>query len=146
MPDYRGSAGEVDRMTASGLDMAKMVRMLCVIALLCLGFAHRAPAVETGIPPADTLSYMLPDGTVPVLCLPQHQDVTHHHDENGTRTTGCEACRLGASVVLPAPVDLTGLPAYQREAVIVRIRQDRVSRQIFPANALPRGPPASRLA
>ncbi|WP_137128997.1 hypothetical protein [Rhizobium sp. FY34] len=132
-------------MTLVGFDMAKVVRALCVIALLCLGLAHKAPAVEATIPAIDMSAYILPDGTLPDLCLSQHHDETQHHDK-GRAMPGCEACRLGASVLLPAPADVVGQAVEPGLAPVFMLPSAPVFRQLIAPNARPRGPPPARLA
>ena len=48
-----------------------LVRMLCALSLLLVAFAHRPLALETvpSLSSADVASFMLPDGTLPDLCL-----------------------------------------------------------------------------
>lgn len=117
-----------------------MVRILCALALLCIGFAHKSPLVGNPIPIQELASYTLPDGTVPSLCLDGDHGKTKpdgHH-----ASTGCEACRLSASVILTAPADSFGQPiilaldlelASTTDAVELRLR--------IPANSRPRAPP-----
>lgn len=127
--------------------MTGMVRILCAVALLCLGFAHKAPvlAAPGGIPLNEIAAYVLPDGTLPVLCITSHDDGKSHPHEDG-RGTGCEACRLNASVILPAP------PAVV-PAVVVRVRNtvlpkrfEAYHRQLYPPNTGPRAPPSGLIA
>lgn len=112
------------------------LRLFCAALVVALGFAHRpmaAPAV-----PMEMAAYMLPDGTLPILCLPEHQ-----HDPSG-KDMGprCEACRISAAILLPAaPCDAIAVaPASERTAFAGT--PERFHRLHFPPNALPRGPPA----
>lgn len=131
-------------MAAIASDMAKMVRILCAIALLCLGLAHRAPVVETAIPLSEIASYSLPDGTIPVLCLPSQDDDGKHHSRDFN--TGCEVCRITASVLLPAPADSIGQAIAVATQMQLPIPREAFYRQLFPPNASPRGPPAGAIA
>jgi hypothetical protein len=131
---------------ATGSGLAKVMRTLCVLALLCLGFAHRVPAIESSVPAGDSLAYMLPDGTVPILCLPSLHSDASHHDESGHPRPGCDACRLCASLLLPTPTDIVGISTREARPAVFITRRDQVHHQIFPVNALARGPPAVRLA
>lgn len=48
-----------------------IVRTLCALALLLVGFAHKPPVLANSqIPLREIAQYVLPDGTLPVLCLP----------------------------------------------------------------------------
>lgn len=73
-------------------------RIACVLALVLVAFAHR-PAVAPASAPlaAELAAYVLPDGTVPDLCLPGEED------HGGGLSGHCEFCRIAASVLLPAP-------------------------------------------
>lgn len=72
------------------------VRMICALALLCLGLAHKMPVLQSAAGPI-SLAYQLPDGTAPALCV-----------ADGSRQTklvqpDCDACRPASSTVLPQP-------------------------------------------
>ncbi|MDZ7874047.1 MAG: hypothetical protein U5N27_13435 [Rhizobium sp.] len=124
--------------------MAKLVRIICAIALLCVGFAHKTPVIESAIPLSELASYTLPDGTIPILCLPSQDDSGKHHSND--RGTGCEACRLSASIILPAPADSIGQAIVVGAEIQLPVRHEAFYRQLFPPNASPRGPPAGLIA
>ncbi|PZU83838.1 MAG: hypothetical protein DI528_16110 [Shinella sp.] len=116
------------------------IRALCALALFAVGFAHQVPA---GIAPALSASEIaaltLPDGTLPELCLPgQDQDGKTGHKMG---MTGCEACIIAASTLLPVPVDITGRTISVTLEIIVPERAEALHRQLFPPNAAPRAPP-----
>jgi len=126
----------------SGFDRQFMVRILCALALLFVGFAHKPPVVNGhGIPSTEIAQYVLPDGTIADLCLTSEDAKPHPHGQQSW--TGCEACRLTASALLPMPADGFGMPLRRQIARVAPIRGDAFSRRLFPPNALPRGPPAS---
>ncbi len=88
-----------------GMDKAVvMMRMLCVIALACLSFAHR-PALAAPLSPAELAAITLPDGTVADICF---SDGVGHAKTKGTYGRDCEACRIGAGLLLPQPSDVAG--------------------------------------
>eukprot|EP01036_Dinobryon_divergens_P037660 gene37660-biopygen29824 len=90
----------------TGFDRA--IRIICVVALVLLGLAHRppVPAVPT-LTPAEVALLTLPDGTLPELCLPgTDQD---GKSKSHAMASDCEACRISANVVLPPPADLVGI-------------------------------------
>ncbi|WEZ85929.1 hypothetical protein P6U16_23400 (plasmid) [Rhizobium sp. 32-5/1] len=124
--------------------MAKLVRILCAIALLCVGFAHKIPAVEPSVPLSEIAAYTMPDGTLPVLCLPSQDN--HQEQPLHALGSGCEACRITASVVLPTPADTIGQAILVGTEVQQPIRREAFYRQLFPPNATPRGPPAGLTA
>lgn len=121
------------------------VRILCALALLLVGFAHTPPAIGShGLSPSELAEFVLPDGTLPVLCLPSEDGSTKKTDHVGKQ--GCEACRLSASVLLPSPADAVGERILRAGEHIVPVRVEAFYRQLFPRNASPRGPPSGLTA
>lgn len=75
--------------------------MICTLAFLLLGFAHKPLVLETPIDEVGQSElYLLPDGTVPILCLQGHQNEGHPTHQ---RKVFCEACRLAGGSALPEP-------------------------------------------
>ncbi len=71
------------------------LRILCAVALLSLGFAHKAPqgfAAQT-----QSATYKLPDGSFADLCVAD-AGVVHVSDSGD-----CEVCRLAGAILLPEP-------------------------------------------
>ncbi|EJC79421.1 hypothetical protein Rleg4DRAFT_1014 [Rhizobium leguminosarum bv. trifolii WSM2297] len=85
-------------MRRTGLKATLFLRMLCALSFALLGFAHQAPqaVASEGYHAA---AYMLPDGTFASLCV----TVKDAEGKTVAFKPNCEACRLSASVVLPAP-------------------------------------------
>lgn len=131
-------------MLAIARDRGKLVRIICTIALLCIGFAHRAPSVDAAPHPSEIAAYTLPDGSVPVICLSGHTDEADHHGHDGLRD--CDACRISNAIALPEPVQTAGLPAYSSADVHRPVRHEAFYRQLFTPDARPRAPPASFFA
>lgn len=78
------------------------VRIICALALLMVAFAHQTPAVSHKLAAyagVDFAEYILPDGTLPDLCL-TGDDHDGHHAKNNV----CEACRISSSIDLPLPL------------------------------------------
>jgi hypothetical protein len=120
-----------------------LVRILCAIALVFVGLAHQVPAAaEDALSPAALAQYVLPDGTLPTLCVTVVDD---HGKEHGkiAHLNPCEACRIGASVVLPQPADITGARIGFTFKVELPRRVEAFHRQLFPPNTGPRAPPAN---
>jgi hypothetical protein len=118
-----------------------MVRILCAIALVFVGLAHQAPALaEDSLSPAALAQYVLPDGTLPTLCVTVVDD---HGKEHGkiAHLNPCEACRITASVLLPQPADVTGARIGFVFATELPRRTEAFHRQLFPPNTGPRAPP-----
>lgn len=122
----------------TGFDRA--IRIICVVALVLLGLAHRppVPAVPT-LSPAEVARLTLPDGTLPELCLPgTDQD---GKSKSHTITSDCEACRISAAFALPAPADLVGIRLPVVIAAVLPQPAEAHYRQLFPPNSAPRAPP-----
>ena len=120
--------------------MAKFVRILCAIALLCLGFSHQPPTADAAsISISDFEQYVLPDGTSPVLCLSDMDGQSHGGKKAGN---GCEACRLSASILLPAPGDVSGWLIPRPADRFIKQKADTVVWRHLTACASPRGPPS----
>ncbi len=119
-----------------------MVRALCTLALLFVGFAHKPAMAAPWLPAATELAqYVLPDGTLPVLCLSsEHGKASHDGQDKGS---GCEACRLSASVLLPVPQAGALEPILREIARSMPLRAEAHHRQLFPPNTAPRGPPSA---
>jgi hypothetical protein len=120
-----------------------LVRILCTIALVFVGLVHQVPAAaEDALSPAALAQYVLPDGTLPTLCVTVVDD---HGKEHGkiAHLNPCEACRIGASVVLPQPADITGARIGFTFKVELPRRVEAFHRQLFPPNTGPRAPPAN---
>jgi hypothetical protein len=134
------SAGDV--VTAKDAMIVQwMVRMTCAIALLFVGFAHQAPARnDDGFYPARLAEYVLPDGTLPVFCITGKAEGAHKHDK--AHMQGCEACRIGASILLPVPADQKGEHLRFETTAIVPLKAEAFYRQLFPPNTGPRAPPS----
>ncbi|MCM2475362.1 hypothetical protein HGO38_17920 [Rhizobium sp. CG5] len=117
-----------------------LTRTLCVIALIAVGFAHRTPTLTpSSLSPAELAALTLPDGTLPELCLPGHEEDGKH---KGHLAVGdCEACLISASALLPTPADMAGarLPIFAE--TLLPPRFEAFHRHIFPPNAAPRAPP-----
>ncbi|MBB4576085.1 DUF2946 family protein [Rhizobium lentis] len=123
------------------------LRILCAVALVFVGIAHQAPAAAAAaFDPAELAQYVLPDGTLPTLCVTVADESgtdksgTGEHDK--AHSHGCEACRIGAATLLPAPTDVAGAPIGFAVAVELPIRAGAFHRQLFAPNTGPRAPPS----
>ncbi len=82
-------------------------RIACALALLLLSFAHQ-PVTRANSAPFDLSSYLLPDGSLPILCF------TAYGSKGGKfiNNDPCQACRLADSIAIPvAPAIAMRLPA-----------------------------------
>jgi len=72
------------------------VRLALVLALVMAAFAHRTAApTQTGMSALEMAQYVLPDGTLPVLCLPGQ--------DGGVSGNFCEFCLIAAGAAPPGP-------------------------------------------
>jgi hypothetical protein len=114
-----------------------VTRLLCVIALLFVGFAHKVPAVSPQ-PAVDLSAYALPDGTLPVIC---HTPTGTGEDGGNAVFSGdCEFCRLAGAAILPTPHKILAPPCAVAD-VPVRVIRDLTDFPIHFAGTPTRGPP-----
>jgi len=119
------------------------VRLLCAIALLFVGFAHQVPALASDpTDPARFAAYILPDGTLPTLCVTLTDTDGKANTDHKLHQQGCEACRISASVLLPVPNDVIGTAVAFFVRADTPIRAEAIHRQIYPPNTGPRAPPS----
>ena len=86
-------------MTAGLTRTAIALRILCAVALLCLGLSHKPLYAQPADDPASSY-YLLPDGTFADLCI---GNVLHGKPQKSWPGAGCESCRLSAGALLPTP-------------------------------------------
>jgi hypothetical protein len=86
-----------------------LVRILCVLALVMVGFAHvfpqaRAQAIVAQIATSfDITQFALPDGVVPYICsAPENSDPVKSPQDSGWGQD-CPACRIVAAFLIPRP-------------------------------------------
>lgn len=121
-----------------------LVRILCAFALLSVGFAHQ-PIVASAdeISAIELAQYRLPDGSLPVLCVTYKDADGKVHGK--AYAPGCEACRITAAAVLPAPpTEICEHFASVRGDIIVA-KSEAFHRQLYPPNSGPRAPPLLKI-
>lgn len=112
------------------------IRLALIAGLVLAAFAHR-PATPTpsGMSLIELARYVLPDGSLPVLCLPgQDGAVSGAH---------CEFCLIAGGVLPPQPA--AGPCVSTQTATLAMANAARAGPSICPAchaTAPPRGPPA----
>lgn len=115
---------------------ALCLRILCAVGLLFVGLAHR-PMLAAGPSPAELAAYVLPDGSLADLCINDTVD----NRAKPAPMARCEACRIVAATLLPAPADLAGTSlAFRRVALLPPMEEALPSRRERPG-APPRAPP-----
>jgi len=117
-----------------------LVRMLCALSLLLVAFAHKPLALNDAarvISSVDLASYVLPDGTLPDLCLTGEENDPRHAAANH-----CEACRIVSSVDLPSPLGGYVITRWFAAAELALPRDARLAYSALRHGASPRGPPS----
>lgn len=127
-----------DHMQWTTKQMERWMRILCAIALLSVGFAHK-PLNAFAAQASEIASYQLPDGSVPDLCSVDASD-----NSKGRMTDhGCDACLVSASTVLPAaPANATEIIRVS-SVISINERPESVRHRLYPPNSGPRAPPYS---
>lgn len=114
-------------------------RLILVIALgvamAAVGFAHRDTG-STANP--DYIAYLAAGGSADDLCAHDTHDGGADHD---SAATGCEACRLVASVLLPGQAALPEPWDAPREARITHAPAWHLTRAFAHVRPNPRAPP-----
>jgi len=116
--------------------LTQTLRILCAVALLSVGLAHKPPVLVA----AEVITEIqaLPDGTVPQLCLPGGIiDESKGLSVHGT----CDACIIAAAILLPTPVDQAGMRLLPPGEIIRPDRARFDASPVLMANAAPRAPP-----
>lgn len=119
-----------------GSTKAIAARLVLVAALVLAAFAHR-PAAPTpsGMTALELARYVLPDGSLPVLCLPG--------EDRGASSVFCEFCLIAGGAMPSGPA--SGPCRLAHDATIASAISVRAGPLICPVchgTASPRGPPA----
>ena len=117
--------------------LGTITRLLCVFALLFVGFAHRIHAASPQ-PDVDLSAYALPDGTLPVIC--HSPSGTDNGSGKAIFLSDCEFCRLASAAILPVPHHVRAPPVATVEAPS-RAVQDLTVFPVHYAGTPTRGPP-----
>jgi hypothetical protein len=125
------------------------VRLFCAIALAFGGFASGSLSANTLSPAdpvaADFADYILPDGSIPTLCVTIDDSDGSKHGTTG-HLHGCDACEISlVAFLLPeAPIGPSVFARHMPDGIhspTAPILQARA----HPPNANPRAPPVSFL-
>ena len=123
------------------------IRILCVLALVLLSFAHKpvdvsAPLLQmtmksgTATDPVFIRYETMPDGSIVSICVSENSAASDQHHKSHNMMADCEACRISAGFALVMP-PATGGP------VVTKDTSDSVRRTAY---VLPRArdyPPAA---
>ncbi len=105
--------------------------------LVMVGLSHQPPPGVGDMATLDVAAYVLPDGTLPELCVSTDDGEVPHHDA----ATTCEACLIASSALLPTPVDVVGRRMVVALDMSVPSLSDQGYRRLFSPNTAPRAPP-----
>lgn len=115
---------------------AACLRILCAVALLFVGFAHQ-PASATAPTALELTQYVLPDGTLPDICLNDMVGGKAKH----VGPVKCEACRIAGAMLMPEPADLDGAVLAFRRLVALPLVEEALRPRRERPGAPPRAPP-----
>ncbi|MDH6264652.1 hypothetical protein M2360_000033 [Rhizobium sp. SG_E_25_P2] len=114
----------------------KLLRLLCALLLVMLGFAHK-PVQTFAAGSTPGAFYTLPDGSIADICYGDDEDGAKKHAYD----QGCDACRLVASTLLPiVDIDMHAPRPELRSTVLAW--DAAFQRLLMPPSASPRGPPS----
>lgn len=116
-----------------------LVRMLCALSLILVAFAHRPLArtdAASGYANVELAAFVLPDGTLPDICLTGEGDTGH------SAASYCEACRIVSSVDLPCPLGGYVVTRWFADAELTVPQGAKLAYPALRPGASPRGPPA----
>lgn len=117
--------------------MGRLMRIFCAIGLILIGFAHKPPQILTIIPYSELALYVMPDGSLPVICSSDmHGDADASHIGD---FAFCEACLLSGSALPPVPPLLALAP--RRGMDMPPPANAAGPPAVFRLTAAPRGPP-----
>lgn len=102
-----------------------------------VGLLHQPPPGVGDMATLDVAAYVLPDGTLPELCVSIDDGEVPHHDA----AIICEACLIASSAMLPTPVDVVGRRMVIALDMSVPSLSDKGYRRLFAPNTAPRAPP-----
>jgi hypothetical protein len=130
------SSPEFNATRATGV-VYRTVRIILAFLLVIVGLSHQPPLGAGDMVTLDVAAYVLPDGTLPELCVTTDDGEVPHYGA----ATICEACLIASSAMLPTPVDVVGRRIVIALDMTVPSLSDKGYRRLFSANTAPRAPP-----
>ncbi|SOC48314.1 hypothetical protein SAMN05892877_14913 [Rhizobium subbaraonis] len=130
------SSPEFNANRATGV-VYRTVRIFLAFLLVMVGLSHQPPLGVGDMVTLDVAAYVLPDGTLPELCVTTDDGEVPHYGA----ATICEACLIASSAMLPTPVDVVGRRIVIALDMTVPSLSDKGYRRLFSANTAPRAPP-----
>ena len=130
-----------------------LIRILCVLALVLLSFAHKpvdvsAPLLQmtaqsgTAAEPVFIRYETMPDGSIVSICVSENSAAADKHHKNHNMMADCEACRISAGFALVTP-PATGGPVVSKDhnSSVKRTAQVLPRSRPYPPAAPPQAPP-----
>lgn len=130
-----------------------LIRILCVLALVLLSFAHRpvdvsAPLLQmttksgTSAEPVFIRYETMPDGSIVSICVSENSAASDRHHKNHNMMVDCEACRISAAFALVTP-PAAGGPVVAKDTgnSIRRTAKVLPRSRPYPPAAPPQAPP-----
>ncbi|MCO6186741.1 hypothetical protein [Rhizobium sp. L1K21] len=121
-----------------GRKLGLTLRIICALALLSIGFAQVAQAGNRVVPAAELALYVLPDGSLPDLCI------TIPDGSGGGKIVRLGSDTMGALHAHPfmPPEQETGARVLLAGARLLPVQIAPVSRHLYRPGSGPRAPPA----
>lgn len=117
------------------MDLA--VRIFCALVFVVSALVQLPAGAAMSAAP-EMAAYVLPDGSLPDLCLSGHDDPD---GKGGTKVHRCQSCCLAAPVVLPTPQAFHAKPSSVFLAVSLPAVELLPARPVLLAGSGPRAPP-----
>lgn len=119
--------------------MGLFARILCVAAVVSIGFSAEASGNLRELSAAEIAAYMLPDGTLPALCV----TVPDGSGQGKIVKLGSDTLGLHSAVALPVPSpSFVTLKASGGE-LLFPPKAAQLRHLLYPPGSGPRAPPAS---
>lgn len=116
-------------------NICKILPVLCAIALVWASVAHRPIIISNTSQTVDLSAYVLPDGTIPVICF------GGEGDGKNTSSQACPFCTLASAVIFPEPPQLFARVINTVRFVDPVCKKAPLSKTVILAGAPPTGPP-----
>ncbi|WP_457582585.1 hypothetical protein [Ensifer canadensis] len=118
------------------MDLA--VRIFCALVFAVFALVQLPAGAAMRAAP-DMAAYVLPDGSLPDLCVTGHDDPD---GKGGTKAHGCQSCCLASPLLLPTPQAFHAKTASVFLALSSPAAGLLLARQVLLAGSGPRAPPA----
>lgn len=117
-----------------------VTRFFCAIALLSLALSAPAGANSRALSTEEVAAYMLPDGSLPSLCV----TIADGSGQGKIVKLGADSLGLHHhDVILPMPAQAAGARLVIVSERLEPARPDTLRHLLYPPGAGPRAPPAS---